>query len=376
VPPSSDEPGGPVDVIVVILNYRTPELTLEALRAALPEVDSVRGDEARRGLPAAERSRIALVDNASGDGSVPAFRRAIAEARLGDRVDLLVSPENGGYAAGNNLAFRWYLGRGMRPRFFHVLNSDAFLTPGALPALLGVARARGRVAACASRLDEPRAPDGGRAGDGSGEAAHAFPSLVGEALGPGRLRRCPGHLSRWSAPATLGETAGPVDWVLGASLLLRTTALEEVGFFDEGFFLYFEDIDLCRRLRDARWDVWTVPESRAVHLGSASTGLGAPGARIPPYWFASRARYYRKHHGPGYLAAADALALAGGALDRIARGRRGPSAPAGFVLDLLADVSLRALGMGPGQRDGTALARRRSRPAGRLPADRPARPAI
>lgn len=354
-----------MDVVLVILNYRTPGLTLRALGSALPEIDRVRADEGTRGVPLPERSRIALVDNASGDDSPDQLAQAVRKGGLGDRVDLFLARENRGFGAGNNLAFRHYLGSGTPPRFFHVLNPDAALAPGALGALLRQARRQGRAGAWGSRIEELR--------DARADAALAFPSLTGEARAVGRVRRCPTHLSRWSStpagtpgrrPDRRGRAPGAeglgvarrVDWVLGASVLLRSRALAEVGLFDEDFFLYFEDIDLCRRLRNADWEVWTVPESQVLHQGSASTRLGAPGERVPRYWFESRARYYRKHHGAAYLAAADALALAGGALDGIPRGLGRPrrraspleaaglrEGPAGFLVDLFADVTLRAV---------------------------------
>ena len=87
-----------------------------------------------------------------------------------------------------------------------------------------------------------------------------------------------------------------VDWLAGASMMIRRPVLDEAGLFDEAFFLYFEETDLCRRALAAGWSTWYVPESRVAHIGSASTGMKRREPR-PAYWFASRRHYLRKHDG-------------------------------------------------------------------------------
>lgn len=100
-----------------------------------------------------------------------------------------------------------------------------------------------------------------------------------------------------------------MDWASGASLLCRRQVLETVGGFDEGFFLYFEEVDLCRRIGQAGWERWYVPASRVMHLQGASTQR-----RLPRHWFESRSRYFSKHHGRLYARLADVAALLGNAV--------------------------------------------------------------
>jgi GT2 family glycosyltransferase len=129
----------------------------------------------------------------------------------------------------------------------------------------------------------------------------------------------------------MGPIPDRVDWCSGASIMVRREVLETVGAFDEAFFLYFEEIDLCARMAAAGWERWYVPLSRVMHLRGHSTGVTALGEgprRLPAYWFESRRRYFVKHHGFRYAALADAAFLAGRVLgtlrDALARVPRTP----------------------------------------------------
>jgi GT2 family glycosyltransferase len=103
-----------------------------------------------------------------------------------------------------------------------------------------------------------------------------------------------------------------VDWVTGASVLIRSEALREVGLFDDGFFLYFDEVELMHRLRARGWTVRHVPESRVFHLEGAATGLGAAEAQpYPEYWYQSRKRYFTLTGGRAGLLGANLGWLAG-----------------------------------------------------------------
>ena len=111
-------------------------------------------------------------------------------------------------------------------------------------------------------------------------------------------------------------TTRQVDWLAGASLMMRQSVLDQIGLFDETFFLYFEETDLCRRAALAGWPTDYVVESRVAHIGSASTGMKS-WARIPGFWLASRRHYFTKNHGAVYAALATLALLAGGVLWRL-----------------------------------------------------------
>lgn len=297
----------PPRVLVVILNYRTPELTLRAAAAALAD------------LPGPQ-SEIVLVDNASGDGSDDRLRQAIAARGWSGRVRLIVSPVNGGFGAGNNIGFRAGMADGSAPDFFYVLNSDAFPDPGCLPALIAHLQSHPSAGMVGSHV---RGEDGV-----AHHTAFRFPGPAGEFEATARLGLVTRLLRRRRVPLDLPAHPRQVDWVAGASLLIRAEMLHEIGPFDERFFLYFEETDLCRRTARAGWQVWYQPEARLVHIGSVSTGMKT-WRRRPTYWYASHEHYHRKHHGArGYWAAVAAQGT-GDLLHRLrcALGGRAPQEP-------------------------------------------------
>ena len=97
------------------------------------------------------------------------------------------------------------------------------------------------------------------------------------------------------------------DWVSGACMAIRREVLDAIGPFDEGFFLYYEEVDFCRRARRAGWSCWLAADARVMHLEGAATGIKTAGQRRPPYWFASRRRFFVKAYGIGGLVLADLL---------------------------------------------------------------------
>lgn len=318
-------------VLVVLLNYRTPQLTLRAAQAALADMP-----------PGAE---LVIVDNASGDGSIGIFEQALADWNLGPRVRLIQSGRNGGFGAGCNIGLAARMSDGSAADFFYLLNSDAFPDPGCIATLLDHMRQHPRAGFAASHV---------RGEDGVPHTtAFRFPSIAGEFEGAIRF----GPVSRLLrgaivAPALPIRTA-QVDWAAGASVLIRAETVNEVGAFDETFFLYFEETELMKRAARAGWTCWYVPEAKVVHIGSVSTGM-KDWQRMPSYWFDSRRHYFVKTHGRLYAAAAWAARLTGAALHalRCTLAGRSPQDPAHFTRDL----ARHGLGLRP--RSGTATARR------------------
>ncbi|MBN2629188.1 MAG: glycosyltransferase family 2 protein [Rhodobacteraceae bacterium] len=285
-------------VLTIILNWRTAEMTLRAAEAALT---------AMQGIPGA----LTIVDNDSGDGS---FERLTAEvtARGWDsgphRVRVLQSGHNGGFGAGNNFGIRAGLPEGGRPDYVFLLNSDAFPAPDAIAALM-------------AHLE--RNPATGFAGshihgvDGQPhQTAFRFPTIAGEFEQAARTGPISQLLRRFIVALPMPSVTQRVDWVAGASLMMRQSVLDQIGLFDEMFFLYFEETELCLRAATAGWPTDYVLESRVAHIGSASTGMKT-WKRIPAFWLDSRLYYYTKTHGALYAGAATGAHLAGGLLWRL-----------------------------------------------------------
>jgi N-acetylglucosaminyl-diphospho-decaprenol L-rhamnosyltransferase len=309
-----------LEVAVIIVNYRSAALTLSSLAALAGE----------RGPGLALRAIV--VENDSGDAA--ALAQAIGQ-RFSEWATLVVSPVNGGFGAGNNLGLAHLFAGGQPPRYVHFLNPDTEIRPGAVRALVDFLEAHPEVGIAGSRYQTSSGAD--RA------IAFRFPSVLGElergcALGPvSRL------LARQMISRPMGDQPAPVDWLPGASMMARRELIETVGGFDEEYFLYYEETDLCLRARAAGWQVWYVPASKVMHISGQSTGVTvreqAP-RRLPAYWFASRRRYFSKNHGPAYAALADLAFLAGSALARMKRMLTGEPSTPFLMRDLLRGSAL------------------------------------
>jgi hypothetical protein len=315
----------------ILLNWRTPEMTLKAAEAALRELPSVSG-----------KWNVVIVDNHSRDGSEEVLRNALAQRRKSDdglqwdRVELVQSGHNGGFGAGNNFAMRRALRSEDPPEYFYILNSDAFPDPDSIRLLVEYLDTHAQVGIVGSYIHgvdgEPHV------------TAFRFPSVQSEIEGSLRLGVVSRALDEHVVPIGIPETTREVDWLAGASMMIRRSVLEQVGLFDESFFLYFEETDLCHRTRDAGWKVVYVKESSVAHVGSASTGMKT-WKKVPEYWFDSRRHYFLKNHGPAYTLAATTSRVLGSAVWQVRRRLQSKpdEDPPGFLPGLLRHSSKHAL---------------------------------
>lgn len=307
-------------VWVVIVNYRTAVLAVDCLRALAAQTDDLGG------------GRVLVVDNASGDGSAEIIAAAIAEHGWSDWAEVLPEARNGGFAYGNNAGIRAALAAPRGPDFLLLLNPDTIARPGAIGALVAFMHDHPRAGIAGSRLEN--------AAGGVDCSAHRDHSPLSELDDAARLGPLTRLLHRHAVSPPVRNEAHACDWVSGASLMIRREVIEAIGPMDEGYFLYFEEVDYCRRARDAGWSVWYVPASRVVHLEGASTGIRDAARRRPGYWYASRRRYFAKHYGIAGLLAADVLWALGRASYLLRRALRlGGQTPARdpkwFMADLL-----------------------------------------
>jgi len=277
-------------VFVVIVNYRTGRLAVECLASLSAQVDALRG------------GRVIVADNQSGDDSLEVLGAAIA-AHQWTWVEVLALPRNGGFAYGNNAAIA--RARAIAPDFHAVilLNPDTLARDGVVARLIG-------------HLDDH--PGAGIAGAAieseAGErvvSAHAMPTALGELEGAAQLGVLSRMLRRHAISPPARDTSHPCDWVSGACMAIRRQVLDAIGPFDERFFLYYEEVDFCRRAALAGWSCWFVAEAMVVHFEGAATGISQARRRLPPYWFASRRRFFLKSYGAFGLLAADVLRCLG-----------------------------------------------------------------
>jgi N-acetylglucosaminyl-diphospho-decaprenol L-rhamnosyltransferase len=250
---------------IVIVSWNTRDLLARCLESVL---------EDSRAAQVAEME-LFVVDNASVDGSSEMVRERFPEVRL------IESQRNLGFARANNLAIRQCTGR-----YVLLLNPDTEVRPGALAALLRFMEECPEAGAAGARLLNP---------DGSLQpSCDRSPTLSRElwrllhldALWPYAVYRMHG----WSRDA-----ARAVDAACGACLILRREALREVGLLDEDYFIYSEEVDLCRRLRQSRWQIFWVPWASVVHYGGQSTRQAASAMFLRLYQ--GKVLYFRKSRG-------------------------------------------------------------------------------
>lgn len=308
-------------LLTVLLNFRTAQMTLQALEVAVREMEGIDGV-------------INVVDNASGDGSYEKIRDAV-QARGWDRVRVIASDHNGGFGAGNNIAIRAGLPDGSAPDFVYLLNSDAFPEPGAVRTLLDYMVCHPKVGLTGSRI---HGQDGAYH-----QTAFRFPTIQSEFEGAARTGPISRLFKKYIVALPPPEHTQPVDWVAGASMMMRRDMLDQIGLFDERFFLYFEETDLCLRASRAGWSTVYILESRVMHIGSVSTGMKA-WKRTPGYWFDSRLWYYTKNHGAFFAALATLSFVAGSGILRVRQilGKQRGEEPDHFLSDLISHA-LRSL---------------------------------
>ena len=283
-------------LLTVILNFRTPEMTLQSVEAALREMDGIEGE-------------IIVVDNDSGDGSFERLRAAV-EKNGWDRVRVLQSGHNGGFGAGNNVGIRAGLSNGERADYVYILNSDAFPDPGAIRILMDYLEDHPHVGFAGSHIHGP---------DGDPHVtAFRFPSIASEFEGSIRFGPVSRLLKTKAVPMPMPTLNRRVDWLAGASMMMRMNVLDRIGLFDENYFLYFEETDLCLRAARAGWITHYVLDSKVTHIGSVSTGM-KKWTRVPEYWFDSRLYYFVKNHGVAYATCATMAHTVGGLLWRLRR---------------------------------------------------------
>lgn len=305
-------------ILVILLNYKTAQMTADAMH---------RTRQAMRGIP----GEIMVVDNDSQDGSYAFLSQAISQIDPDDGLctcQIVQSDHNGGFGFGNNVGIRWGLEHGGF-EYFYIQNSDAFPSDTAISALREFLDTHPNAGFAGSHLH-------GKDGEPH-FTQFRFPSIASEFEGKAQFGPFTRLLKRYQVPIFgLSDTEPTkIGWIAGASLMVRREVFEDVGMFDENYFLYFEEVDLCRRAKLAGWDTYYVPTSRVVHLGSVSTGM-LSWQRVPEYWLDSRLYYYSKNFGKLYATIATLAAIIGGlfARTRMALGGRKINDPDRFLRDL------------------------------------------
>jgi len=252
-----------MDITIIIINWNTRELLCDCLRSVYETIGDVTFE-------------IIVVDNASSDGSVAMVREEFPGVRI------IENTENRGFSAANNQAFAI-----MRGRYALLLNSDTVLTEGAVHELFAFMEGNAQAAMAGGQLLNR---------DGSRQNSIAnYPTILSllmnlpllEVLFPGRY------------PSKRYEHKEPlaVESVIGACMIVRREAMDEVGVLDEGYFFFFEETDWAYRMRSAGWKIYHVPSARIYHLQGMSIGRDV---RSRMLFYRSRYRFFGKWKGRAY----------------------------------------------------------------------------
>ena len=305
------------DVAVVIVTYRTAELTIACLRSVQEE----------RQASKAITVRAVVVDNASGDAAV--IRSALEAEGWQSWVTLIEAPVNGGFAYGNNLGAQHAYAE-KSPDYVYVLNPDTEVRPGAIGSLVRFLEASPQVGIAGGSFEHL---------DGRlWPIAFRFPTIFSELSHGLQIGIVSRLLQRWTVAWPMIQLNQPTDWICGAAMMIRPAVFDRIGGFDENYFLYFEETDFCNRARQAGYATWYVPESRVMHIMGQSTKVTDEKAvlqRFPAYWFQSRRRYFAVTFGVVHAMVIDLVAVLANCLGLMKRlALRRPSVPY-YIRDLI-----------------------------------------
>lgn len=266
-----DAPRTPL-VTFVTVNYKTPNLIRQLLKGV---------EEANFQFP----FEYILVDNASGDGTVEMVRERFPWVRV------IESPKNVGYGAGNNLALAEAQGE-----YVMLFNPDLTVFPNEVESWIEWMHARPEIGISGPRILNPDGTDQ--------ESCYRFPNLLTPVLRRtfiGRLPAARKSLDRYIMKDMDRHVEQDVDWVLGAAMLIRKTVLDRIGHFDERFFMYFEEADICRRAWSSGHRVTYAPVSRFMHYHGRESRIRFPWEfvtnKLARIHLASGLKYFLKHIG-------------------------------------------------------------------------------
>ena len=260
---------------VVIVNYQTPQLTVECLNTL--------DEESSKGA----RFNSFIVDNNSGDDSVKVLNSWINTSRCPSQFQLVAHPSNNGFSSGNNIGIN-----ASTSEYVLLLNSDTIVRPGAVELLVKTLDENPQMGMASPRLEWP---------DGTPqESCFRFHRPINELIRSAATGPITKILKQYEVPLRVSDKSSYPEWTSFACVLIHRKVLEEIGLLDEEFFMYFEDVDFCKRAREAGGNIIHNPDAHVVHLRGGSSPVKSQAAkkkRLPRYFYESRTRYYYKHFG-------------------------------------------------------------------------------
>jgi len=279
---------------IVIVNYRTPDLVKDCLATLIMDINNL-------------DTRVVVVDNNSGDDSTATIEEWLKKNDLQKKVTLVCSQVNAGFSGGNNIGIK-----AVRAEYYLLLNSDTLIRKGAIKSLLDTVKQYPEAGLVSPRLEWS---------DGTPQVScfrylTPFSELIAAAK-TGLITRI---LKKYDVPYPVSSHIIRPEWTSFACVLVQQRVFEDIGLMDNGFFMYFEDVDFCHRARKAGWDIVHNPESHVVHLRGGSSPVKKftkMRKRLPRYYYESRTRYFNKMYGRSGLLAANLLWYTGRIISKL-----------------------------------------------------------
>lgn len=276
---------------IIIINYRTASLTIDCLKSLLPEIDIDHG-------------RVVVVDNRSNDGSVDTLKQWLVQNDANNLVSLVESESNFGFSAGNNLGIQ-----AMKADNYLLLNSDTIVRPGAIAELMKCAAEHSQAGIISPRLEWPDATPQ--------ESCFRYPTPFSELVDVAATGSITKLFPNYVVALEVSDELVHPQWTSFACVLIKAEVLKKVGLLDDGFFMYFEDIEFCHRAMKAGWSIVHTPKAHVVHLRGGSSSVKShalESKRLPRYYYASRSRLYYLLYGRAGLTLANVFWLLGASI--------------------------------------------------------------
>lgn len=282
------------ELAIIIVNYKTPSMVIDVLDSLKVEIND-------------EDIKVIIVDNDSQDDSVHIINSWITQNDFDNHYELIISSENLGFSAGNNIGIR-----SVKADNYLLLNSDTVVRPGAIEVLLNTAKANPDVGMVSPRLEWPDSQ--------AQESAFFFHSIASEFVRTSNVGIISRLMSSHIVARPVSSSCAFYQWVSFACVLIKSKVFDDIGLLDDKFFMYFEDVEFSYRAYKHGWRIMYQPDARVVHLRGGSSPLKSQAKlkrRLPRYFYESRTRYFYLLYGRSGLLVANLAWVLGAFISQI-----------------------------------------------------------
>ena len=281
-------------LLVVITSYRARDLTLDCLQSLAGEV------------PANPGMKVGICDNGNEDDTADFLNQAITDNGWADWAYVKTVMPNRGFSGGNNVILNDALESNAGYDYYLLLNADTIVRPGAIGKLLESASTNPDAGIIGPRIEDIEG--------NSQVSCFRYISPVSEIIRAAQTGPVTKLLKQWDVPVFPSENPTEPDWTSFCCALIRKEVVNKIGVLDEGYFLYFDDVDYCRMARNAGWNIIHQPAAIVVHYEGQSNPVVENARKMerrPAYWYISRSWYFNKFYGKAGLFIANLFWYAG-----------------------------------------------------------------